>query len=373
MMQVDYAKQPFLVIWESTRACDLACLHCRAEADSTRDPEELSTGEAKKLIRDVQSMGTPIFIISGGDPLKRPDLIELVRYSKESGLRTGTIPAVTPLLVPERIDELKSAGLDQIAFSLDAADPAAHDAFRRTEGVFERTIKSVEYANRIGLNVQINSLVNVHNTESLEALITLVRRLKIVFWEVFFLVPTGRGRELELISAAKFDAAFDLIYRLHREAEFVIKVTEAPHYRKYFVDREEAGQGAASSMVRSGAMPGAIGRVHGPGGSLGRAPQGVNSGKGFLFVSHKGEIMPSGFLPITAGNVRTVTLGEIYRGHSLFKDLRDTALLKGKCGRCSFKEMCGGSRARAYALTGDYLAEEPCCSYEPPRGDGGAE
>ncbi|MBI4387537.1 MAG: radical SAM protein, partial [Candidatus Omnitrophica bacterium] len=205
----DFAKRPFLVIWETTHACDLACLHCRAEADPTPRAGELMHEEALKLIHDVKEMGTPIIVFSGGDPLKRVDLSELIRYAQSLGLRTGAIPAVTPALTKEKIKELKEAGLVQIAFSLDAARAEEHDAFRRVSGVFDRTLQSIKWANELELHTQINSLVNVHNMNTFNELIELVRTLPIVFWEIFFLVPTGRGKELPLLSAEKFEEAFE--------------------------------------------------------------------------------------------------------------------------------------------------------------------
>lgn len=367
-MPFDYNERPFLVIWETTHACDLACVHCRAEAVSEPDPEELTFTEALKLISDVKKMQTPIFIFSGGDPLKRKDLLELITFAKTQGLRTGVIPAVTPALTPEIIRRLKESGVDQLALSLDAATPKEHDAFRRVEGVFKRTLESISFANQIGLPVQINSLINIHNTEKGDDLIKLIERLEIVFWEVFFLVPTGRGRELPLLTAAKFDEVFEKIYDLSRRVKFIIKVTEAPHYRQ-FVHRKEMSDNNnhSTDTPLKVIMPPKLTRRVGPQGTIGHAPQGVNSGKGFLFVSYKGDVMPSGFLPLKTGNVRTEEIGEIYKNAPVLKALRDVSLLRGKCGICEYKEICGGSRSRAYALTGDYLAEDPSCSYVPSK------
>lgn len=367
-MHVDFSKSPFLVIWETTHACDLACVHCRANAEPNPDPDELNHEQAKKLIRDVKEMGTPIFVFSGGDPLKRPDLETLVRYAKSLELRTGVIPAVTPALTLERIRGLKGAGLDQMAFSLDAANAKDHDAFRRTEGVFDRTLEAIRLAKNEGLKLQINSLVNVHNTDVLDELITLIETFGIVFWEVFFLVPTGRGADLDLLSGEKYEKAFEKIYELSKHSSFLIKVTEAPHYRRFYIEQKmkEAGEDPAQvnqEHVRE--LPAYLRQKHGPSGSIGRAPQGVNSAKGFTFVSCRGEVMPSGFLPLSGGNVKHQSLQEIYRDSELFKNLRDTSKLTGRCGHCVYKNLCGGSRARAFAMTGDYYAEDPCCVYQP--------
>lgn len=361
-----FNKKPFLVIWETTRACDLACVHCRASADPDPAPDELNHEEALRLIDEVKQMGTPILIFSGGDCLKRKDLPELVAYAKSLRLRTGAIPAVTSALTIDRLKELKDAGLDQIAFSLDAAKAEDHDAFRRTAGVFGRTLECVDQANQIGLRVQINSLINVHNEGQLEELVQWIQNLNIVFWEVFFLVPTGRGQEIPMMSAEKFEEAFEEIYKLHKKADFIIKVTEAPHYRRFFYEQEMKKQDfGADALRRRLDLPEYLRRISGPRGGIGRAPAGVNSGKGFMFVSHRGEVMPSGFLPIPAGNIRRKSLTDIYRNAPLFKELRNTSLLKGRCGICPYKEICGGSRARAYAMSGDYLAEDPCCVYQP--------
>lgn len=365
----DFDQRPFLVCWETTSACDLSCVHCRASAQPDPAPDELDLEESMRLVREVHAMGTPILIFTGGDPLKKKGLNELVRYAKSLGLKTGAIPAVTPLLTLSRIRELKDAGLDQIAFSLDAPNAADHDGFRKTPGVFTQTLESVRIAKEMGLSAQINSLINVHNTRQLDAFISLVESLPIVFWEVFFLVPTGRGADLNLLSAGKFDEAFEKIYALQKRARFVIKVTEAQHYRKYVFEQKLRERGIDPRSIDAGQMtlPEILRKAEGPKGSIGLAPKGVNSGKGFLFVSSKGEVFPSGFLPLKAGTARKNSLSEIYRNSPLLKDLRDPMCLKGKCGVCLYKDFCGGSRSRAYAVTGDYLAEEPCCSYRPVR------
>lgn len=363
---LDFSQSPFLVIWETTRACDLACVHCRASADPKPSPDELSHDEALRLIDEVKSMGTPILIFSGGDCLKREDLPTLIAYAKTLGLRTGAIPAVTPALTDDRLKELKDAGLDQIAFSLDAANAKDHDAFRRVEGVFERTLECIERANQMGMRVQLNSLINVHNENQLDGLFDIVDLFDIVFWEIFFLIPMGRGQTVPLMSAEKFEETFEKIYEFSQRMNFIIKITEAPHYRRFCHEQ--------AMLQRSLRKVGVSHAKHLPDDfrkewdlreGIGRAPQGVNSGKGFAFISYRGDIMPSGFLPIAAGNIRRDSLAEVYRNASLFKKLRNTSLLKGRCGVCPYRELCGGSRARAYALTGDYLAEDSCCTYQP--------
>lgn len=362
----DFNQRPFLVIWESTRACDLACVHCRASADPKADPDELNTAEAVKLINDVRELDVPIFIFSGGDCLKRTDLYELINYTHSKKIKAGAIPAVTPNLNESVIRKMKANGLSQIAFSLDAANAEEHDSFRRTTGVFDHTLKCVQWANELQLPVQINSLVNIHNLDRLSELMNLIEGLDIVFWEVFFLVPIGRGKEIPLLDAEKFDRAFEKIYEFSQRVPFITKITEAQHYRRYSYEKSLARDGLSVSRTDPSSRPAPIdlSRVRGPKGSIGQAPHGVNSGKGFAFISYRGDVMPSGFLPISAGNIREQSLKSIYQNHPLFRSLRDSSLLRGRCGICSYKDICGGSRARAYSLTGDYLAEDPCCSYQ---------
>ncbi|HBL16966.1 MAG: hypothetical protein A2X36_00530 [Elusimicrobia bacterium GWA2_69_24] len=346
---IDYAQAPLLVIWETTRSCGLACKHCRAAADLGRDPGELTTDEGKLLLAQVKAMGTPILILSGGDPFNRPDLSELVRHGKGLGLRVGTIPAGTDNITRERVFALKAAGLDQIAFSLDAPAAAAHDEFRRTAGTFDRTLTGIRWAHEAGIPVQINTCFADWNIARLEEMIALVRSLDIVFWEVFFLIPTGRGKDMGGITAEQFETAFARLHALSLEVPFHVKLTEAQHYHRFILHHEKTA-------------PRGEGGRRGPHSSGGQA---VNSGKGFVFVDHLGNVCPSGFLPIVAGNIREKGLADIYRNAPIFRDLRDPSLLKGKCGACEYGAACGGSRARAYAMTGDYLATDPFCAYVP--------
>lgn len=352
----DFNEKPFLVIWETTRACDLACLHCRASAQPCPEPDELTTDQGKSLLKQIHDLGAPLVVLSGGDVLKRPDIFELIEEGKRLRLRVAAIPAVTPMLTPAVFKKFKDSGLDQLAFSLDDADPRVHDEFRRTPGVFERTLEAVRIARESGLGVQINSLINIHNHDRLDALMALVEKLGIVFWEVFFLVPMGRGKHMEVIHADLFEAAFKKIYAFGKRVPFIIKVTEAPQYRRYFMEQEQENAQKVSLLGRADVSDRRPARQH-----AGR----VNSGRGFAFVSYRGDVFPSGFLPIKTGNILERPLADIYRNHPVFRELRDGSLLKGRCGVCEYREICGGSRARAYALTGDYLAEDPSCDYLP--------
>ncbi len=356
----NFAVAPLLVIWESTRSCALACAHCRADADMTRDPRELNTREGLSLIDQVADMGTPILILSGGDPLVREDLETLVAHGKRRGLRVGTIPAATERLTRERLASLKDAGLDQVAFSLDGDDAALHDGFRRTPGAYARVMQAVEWSRELGLPMQINTCLGAWNIGAFERIVERVSSLPIAFWEVFFLIPVGRGASLGGLTPGQFERVFARLRRLSLEKDFVVKLTEAQHFRR-FVKAHEAsrGAGADARVERAVARPASL-RA-----GLRLPERAVNAGDGFMFVDHLGGVCPSGFLPQVCGSVRDGALARIYREHPLFAGLRDHSRLGGKCGVCEYREACGGSRARAWATSGDAWAEDPSCAYVP--------
>jgi radical SAM protein len=363
---MDLSKTPFIVIWEVTQACDLSCVHCRASAQPQRHPLELTTSEGERLIDEVAAMAVPVFILTGGDPLKRPDLYHLIEYASRRGVRVSLSPSPTPLITREVIAEFKRMGVARMAISIDGSCAEAHDAFRRVPGSFDCSVRAVKWAHEVGLPVQINTSIARRNLGELERIGRLLETLDIVLWSVFFLVPVGRGRTEELISAEEFETAFAKLYEVESRASFGVKTTEAMHYRRYVRQRQaaERKQGLKASKENGAARTN--GRpVTKVADTVGRYPRGINDAKGFVFISHIGEVMPSGFLPVSAGNVRRQPLSRIYRESPLFVALRDTKRLEGKCGVCEFREICGGSRARAYALTGDYFAEEPCCIYQP--------
>jgi radical SAM protein len=367
MKSVDFARAPFLVIWETTQACALACRHCRASARPWRDPLELTTDEGRRLVRQTAEMGTPLIVFSGGDPASRPDLIDLIAEGKRSGLRTATIPAATDALTPELVRRLKDAGLDQLALSLDFPDAARHDAFRGVPGAFEKTLSAAAWAREAGLPLQINTTVCADTVPHLEAMAEFVASLGIVFWEVFFLVPTGRGSTLGGLRPEECERVFALLHRVQEAGPFIVKVTEAPHYRRHVTQQARRSAGRPGRPEGAVAMPALLTRSEGPGHTVGLAPRGVNAGNGFLFVSHRGEVFPSGFLPVAVGSVRDRGLADLYRNAPLMRALRDPDRLEGRCGRCEFRQICGGSRSRAFALTGDPFATDPWCAYQPAR------
>jgi radical SAM protein len=376
---LNFDETPFLAIWEVTQSCDLACKHCRAAAQPIAHPDELTNAEGKALIDQIADMHVPIFVFTGGDPLKRKDVFELIAYAAGKGVQVALTPSATPLLTREAIFKLKEAGLVRLGISLDGSSPEIHDVFRGLPGAYARTIQAIEWAGEAGLPIQVHTTISRHNANDLDALCALFEKLNIVMWNVFFLVPVGRGQLDDLLSGEEFEHVFAKIYELSHKVSFQIKTTEAMHYRRYLLQHnlEERKMGHGSGH------PGGMGKpaAYEPGAPVADAKtrtaswatRRVNDGKGFLFVSHVGNVYPSGFLPIHAGNIKQTPLQEIYRDSPIFKSLRDTSKLEGKCGACEYKEICGGSRARAYAVTGDPLAQEPCCIYQPKNWDSNLE
>ncbi|HVN87152.1 MAG TPA: TIGR04053 family radical SAM/SPASM domain-containing protein [Candidatus Binatia bacterium] len=356
---IDFDRAPFIVIWEVTRACDLACVHCRAEAVPFRDPRELTTAEALQVLDQTAEFGRPLFVLTGGDPIKRPDIYEIIAYGDRLGLRMTITPSGTPLMTAPVIDRLKAAGLARMAVSLDGPTPDVHDTFRRVRGSFDWSLGMLRHARAIGLSTQVNTTMTRFNLEHFDAMAELMIDLGIDLWSVFFLVPTGRGRVEDEISAAQYEDVFARMYALSQRVGFDIKSTAAPHYRRFLLQQRTA----ARRSKQSTAAPRGIGFAIKGGES--RAAKSVNDGNGFLFISHTGDVYPSGFLPVSAGNVRETRLATIYRDSDLFRTLRDYSQLKGKCGVCEFREVCGGSRARAYSMLGDYLESDPFCAYVP--------
>lgn len=367
MTSVDFQRAPFLVIWETTQACALACRHCRASARPGRDPAELTTEEGRRVVRQTAEMGTPLIVFSGGDPVSRPDLLELVSEGKRRGLRTATIPAATDALTADLVGRLRDAGLDQLALSLDFPDGQLHDAFRGVPGAFAKTMRAVDWAHRAGLPLQINTTLCADSAPFLAPMAAFVESLGIVFWEVFFLVPIGRGSGLGGLRPEECERLFGLLHRVQQKSSFIVKVTEAPHYRRYVAQRVRRAAGGHHRPGGAVSMPSVLTTSEGPGHTVGLAPRGVNAGNGFLFVSHRGQVFPSGFLPLAAGSVREQTLADIYRHAPLMRALRDPDRLEDRCGRCEFRQICGGSRSRAFALTGDPFASDPWCAYQPAR------
>jgi AdoMet-dependent heme synthase len=360
----DFNKDPFIVIWELTRACQLKCLHCRADAQYTRDPRELTFEEGKHLIDQIYDMNNPMLVFTGGDPLMRQDIFDLARYAVSKGVRVSMTPSATPNVTIDAMRKAKEVGLSRWAFSIDGPNAEVHDHFRGTAGSFDLTMERIKFLHELDMPIQINTVISRYNVEYLEEMAKMVENLKCVLWSVFFLVPTGRGQVTDMISPVEHEKVLRWLYELSKRVPFDIKTTEAMHYRRVVIQqkmREAKAQTDEINYLSALTEKGLTGSIDG----LGRAPKGVNDGNGFVFISHIGDVYPSGLLPVKAGNVRETPLAEIYRESPIFKSLRNPDGFKGKCGVCEFRNVCGGSRSRAFAMTGDYLESEPFCVYIP--------
>ncbi|MEU9028566.1 TIGR04053 family radical SAM/SPASM domain-containing protein [Streptomyces sp. NPDC048383] len=364
------AERPFLVIWEATRACPLACQHCRAEALTARDPRELDGADARRVMEQSAAFGRPgpLFVITGGDPFQRADLTDLIAYGTSLGLRVAVSPSGTPTLTRENLEAVRGAGAVALSLSLDASTAARHDAFRGVPGVYERTLQGWRTARELGLRVQVNTTVTRAGLEDLADIAALVRREGAMLWSGFLLVPTGRARSMDPPAPAEIEDVLHFLYDCG--AVMATKTTEGHHFRRVALQRsvldargERPALGPLYERLRARADD--LELFEGARRAVRRAPMDVSSGRGFVFVSHTGEVHPSGFLPLSGGNVKDRALASVYRESELFTSLRDPALLRGRCGACEYKAVCGGSRSRAYGATGDVLAADPYCAYEP--------
>jgi len=374
----DLNQRPFMVIWETTNACDLSCRHCRAEAIAEVEPGTLTTEEGKHLLDQIEQFGKPrpIVILTGGDPFKRTDIFELVAYGAEIGLPMAVSPSGTPLLTQANLIRLKEAGAKAISLSIDGSTAELHDNFRRVPGSFNMTVDGWKAAREIDLKLQLNTTVTRYNLYDLPNIFRLVQDLGLMTWSVFFLVPTGRGKIEDEVSPQEYEDVMNWLYDAGKLMS--VKTTEGHHYKRIVLQRavldrlgidpvdvmglgdtyqrlkadfDRTGDFSNERLVEEDRMR--------------RTPMHINAGNGFVFISRRGEVFPSGFMPITVGDVREASLVDVYREAPLFQSLRNPATYEGKCGRCEFLEVCGGSRSRAYGVTGNPLAEEPFCTYQP--------
>ena len=346
-----YSRAPMLVYWETTLACGLACRHCRATAQPERNPLELSTEEGYRLLDEIARFGRPFphVVFTGGDPLNRPDLEDLVRGATARGIGASLAPAATPLLTQPTMERLREAGIQNISLSLDGSNAERHDGFRMVPGTFDKTLQAARWARAAGLPIQVNTLVTDETLADLPAVYELLLGMDIMRWSLFMLITTGRGSALREVSPVQSEKLNAWLFGLSRVAPFQIKTTEATHYRRLAVrEMQKAGMDLDAIL----------------GTSVGRG-FGIRDGNGIVFVNHDGTVNPSGFLPIPLGNVRTHSIVDLYREHEVMRALRNPEGFKGRCGACEFSRVCGGSRARAYAWTGDPLEADPLCPYVP--------
>jgi radical SAM protein len=350
-MSFVFAEAPRRVYWELTRACDLACRHCRAEAIADRSSGELTTAEAFRVLDELAACSppTPHVILTGGDPLKRPDFLALVEHAAEVGLTFLVAPSATPLLTREKIQAVKHAGVEAMSLSLDGSSAERHDGLRCVPGTFARTLEVAREVLDAGITLQINSLVTTDTAGDLPEIHHLVSSLGAQRWSLFFLISVGRGRVLGQLTPDECEVLLHWAYDHSRGGHPIVTTTEAPHYRRVALQRMKA-EGKSNEDLRRHPL---------------RRSYGIRDGNGVMFISHTGDVSPSGFLPLIGGNVKCQSPLEIYREAKLFRSLRQPDRFEGTCGRCEFREICGGSRARAYAATGDPLASDPLCSYVP--------
>jgi len=347
----NFALTPLNIYWEMTQACALACRHCRAEAMPHPHPLQLSFEESVRFLRQIPDFGDPMpqLILTGGDPLARPDLLDLIDAARALGVPVSITPSATPNLTRTTLAALKAHGVEALGLSLDGSNAARHDAIRGVGGTFDRTIAAMEWAAELDMPLQINTLVAAETADDLPSIYALLKTKQVARWSLFFLISVGRGRVLQSLTPAEAEQLMVWIYRIAQEAPFAVATTEAPSYRRVALGEMRAA-GMSSEQIRQ--TP--VGRGFG-----------IRDGNGIVFVSNTGDICPAGFLPLAAGNVRTDHIVQVYRESLLFSALHDPSQFGGRCGRCEYRAICGGSRARAFAATGDPLAEDPLCTYQP--------
>lgn len=357
-------QSPMLVFYEVTRACDLVCLHCRACAQPRRDPAELTTAESKRMIDQLTGFpDPPMLVFTGGDPFKRADLFELVNYAVKQGLAVSITPSSTPLVTRDAIARLRDAGICRMAVSVDGADAQTHDRHRGVEGSFAKCLEMLQDAKELGVPTQVNTTLMPNNVHQIEAMGDLFAKYEIAMWSAFFLIPVGRAEAAARLSGEQCEAVFARLFAQSRKQPYLVKTTEAMHYRRYMMQHRrdavaEPVVGVSDAMNGSSCPP----RAAGPPPFI---TAGINDGKGVMFVSHTGVVYPAGFLPVLCGSFPAQNVVNIYQNSPVFRALRDPERLEGKCGQCEFRQICGGSRARAYAVTGNMFAAEPDCSYIP--------
>lgn len=344
----DYRRSPLNVYWETTNACALACRHCRAEAVPTPPPGELTTAEGKAFLRSLLEFGSPLpnVVFTGGDPLARPDLHELVDEAVRLGLSLAVTPSATPRLTEDAVRELRDRGVTAFGLSLDGSTADRHDSIRNVAGCYDKTIAAARWIEKLGVPLQINTLVAEETVDDLPRVAEVLSTLGIARWSLFFLISVGRGTGLAPVSAARAEQILEWLAERGPHLPFVLSTTEAPFYRRVLLEHKRKLGEAISP------------RAAAPSGS-------VRDGHGVVFVSSRGDVCPSGFLPTEAGNVRTASIVDIYRDSEMFRRLHDVDGFQGRCGICEYRNLCGGSRARAFAATGSAFESDPACIYEP--------
>lgn len=341
-----------IVALEVTRSCNLACRHCRAEAHPEPFEGELSTHEIKKLIESFKEVGSPMIIFTGGEPMLRPDIYELVKHARDNGLVCAFSPNGT-LIDAENAQKLKDAGVHRCSISIDGADAQTHDALRGVRGAFEDSMRGIGHLRDVGLPFQINTTVTRNNLGSFKNIFELCQSIGACAWHIFLLVPTGRGKGLadQVISAKEYEDVLHWFYEFRKSTKMHLKATCAPHY--YRIMRECAHEDGLDVNPQNFGMD--------------ALTRGCLGGIGFCFISHVGQVQPCGYLPLNCGNIREKTFPQIWRESEWFLKFRDKSCYEGKCGVCEYHKVCGGCRARAMSMTGNPMGEEPLCAYLPKK------
>jgi AdoMet-dependent heme synthase len=347
----DYAQTPLNIYWEMTQSCSLACRHCRATAMPNPHPNEMTYEESIAFLHQIPEFGEPMpqLILTGGDPLNRPDLDLLIDEARKLGIGVSITPAATARLTRELLMRLKARGVDALGLSLDGSTAQKHDSIRGVPGTFDRTLLAMQWAKELEFPLQVNTLAAGETVDDIPAIYELLKQYDIARWSLFFLISVGRGKVLEPMEEAPGKKLMGWIYETARQAPFVVATTEAPSYRRFALEKMRSEGMTGEQIKRSGSY----------------RSFGIRDGHGIVFVSNTGDICPAGFLPVVAGNVRTNRLADVYRNSKVFRELHNPTEFHGRCGYCEYHAICGGSRARAYAATGDALGEDPFCTYEP--------
>lgn len=368
-VRLDYARRPMLVFWESTRACQLACRHCRASATAQALPGELTTAEGRDLIDQVAEFGRPypILVLTGGDCLLRSDLFDLVEYATGLGIPVALSPSVTPSLTPQMIDRIVASGVKAVSISLDGAVAATHEGVRGISGHFADTVQAIRALVEAGLTVQVNTTVMRANVEELADIAALVSHTGANIWEVFFLVQVGRGTATEAVSPQEHEDICHFLYDASHYG-FVIRTVEAPFFRRVVARRKAGDLAPDSDLYR--ALSERLKVLMGPAIKHPKAhTAATRDGKGIVFIAYDGDVYPAGFLPHSLGNVRAAPIAQIYQNDPLLRRIR-AGDFTGRCGYCEYSDLCGGSRARAFAASGDALGEDPACLFQPDQPGG---
>ena len=347
----DYAQTPLNIYWEMTQACALACRHCRASAIPQAHPNQLTFDQSIAFLRQIPGFGQPMpqLILTGGDPLERPDLFLLIEEARNLGIGVSNTPAATAALTRDVLRRLSAHDVEGLGLSLDGSSAARHDSIRGVRGTFDRTMNALKWAQELGLPVQVNTLISAETADDIPAIYEVLKPFGIARWSLFFLISVGRGATLHSLSIEDSKPLMRWIYKTAQDAPFIIATTEAPSYRRFAIERMREEGMSGDDIKRSRAY----------------RSFGIRDGHGIMFVSNTGDICPAGFLPLVAGNIRRDNIVDVYRNAELFRDLHDPNSFEGRCGICQFHAICGGSRSRAYAATGNPLGEDPFCDFSP--------